>query len=109
LSRRRNRSRRSLREIRQEASLGGFAMKRKVFGKYIVADPKICHGQLTFVGTRIFVKDVLELVAMGLPWKSIIKECHGSITEEAIAEAVQLAGQVLTEFADEYNVERVSS
>jgi uncharacterized protein (DUF433 family) len=47
-------------------------MKRKVFGNYIVADPKICHGKLTFLGTRIFVEDVLELVASGMPWNRII-------------------------------------
>ncbi|HIE29634.1 TPA: DUF433 domain-containing protein [Candidatus Poribacteria bacterium] len=30
-------------------------MQRIEFGKYIVADPNICHGALTFKGTRIFV------------------------------------------------------
>jgi uncharacterized protein (DUF433 family) len=33
--------------------------KRKELGQYIVADPEICHGQLTFKGTRIMVKSVL--------------------------------------------------
>jgi hypothetical protein len=33
--------------------------KRKELGQYIVADPEICHGQLTFKGTRILVSDVL--------------------------------------------------
>jgi uncharacterized protein (DUF433 family) len=88
---------------------GEVAMRRKVFGKYIVADPKICHGKLTFLGTRIFVKDVLELVASGMPWSKIIKECHGSISEEAIAEAVRLAGRAFMEHADEYSVELVPS
>jgi uncharacterized protein (DUF433 family) len=88
---------------------GKRARKRKVFGKYVVADPKICHGRLTFLGTRIFVKDVLELVASGMPWRRIIQECHGSITEEAIAEAVRLAGRAFIEHADEYGIEPVSS
>ena len=35
-------------------------------GRYIVADPEICHGKPTFHGTRIFVADVLEQVAEGL-------------------------------------------
>ena len=39
----------------------------KVFGDFIVADPKICHGKLTFRGTRVFVADVLEQVADGIP------------------------------------------
>jgi uncharacterized protein (DUF433 family) len=82
-------------------------MKRKLFGKYIVADPKICHGKLTFLGTRILVKDVLDLVATGMPWSRIIKECHGGITEEALAEAVRLAGRAFMEHADEYSGEPV--
>ena len=36
--------------------------KRKELGQYIVADPEICHGQLTFKGTRILVSDVLYLL-----------------------------------------------
>ena len=63
----------------------------KVLGKYIVKDSSICHGQLTFRGTRIFVRDVLEQVASGMPWEAIIEEWHGSITKQAIAEAVRLA------------------
>jgi uncharacterized protein (DUF433 family) len=39
--------------------------RRKEFGQYIVADPEICGGQLTFKGTRIFVKDVLAMLAKG--------------------------------------------
>ncbi len=33
--------------------------KRKEYGEYIVSDPKICGGDLTFKGTRILVKDGL--------------------------------------------------
>jgi uncharacterized protein (DUF433 family) len=84
------------------------AAQRKQFGSYIVADPKICHGKLTFLGTRIFVKDVLEMVAQGLDWDTIIKEWHGHITREAIAEAVRLAGRALLEHVDEY-VQEVAS
>jgi uncharacterized protein (DUF433 family) len=40
-------------------------------GRYIVADPEICHGKPTFRGTRIFVADVLEQVAEGLAWETI--------------------------------------
>jgi uncharacterized protein (DUF433 family) len=59
-------------------------------GRYIVAAPAICHGKLTFRGTRIFVADVLEQVASGMSWEAIIEEWDRGITEEAIAEAVQL-------------------
>ncbi len=72
-------------------------MRRRTFGQYLVADPNICHGKLTFKGTRIFVEDVLEMVAEGRDWDEIIREWHGSITREAIMEAVSLAGQAFVE------------
>jgi uncharacterized protein (DUF433 family) len=58
-------------------------------GQYIVADPEICHGKPTFLGTRIMVSQVLDMVAKGMDWIAIIDQCHQSITKEAIAEAVQ--------------------
>lgn len=76
-------------------------MRKKFVGRYIVSDPKICHGQPTFRGTRILVADVLEQVATGLAWKSIVEEWRGSITEEAIAEAVRAARQTFRNHADE--------
>jgi uncharacterized protein (DUF433 family) len=76
----------------------------KMLGRYIVVDPDVCHGQPTFRGTRIFVADVLEQVASGLDWETIIEEWHGSITSEAIAEAVHLAAQALLRHADEFVV-----
>lgn len=76
-------------------------------GRYIVADPAICHGKLTFRGTRIFVADVLEQVASGMTWEAIIEEWDRGITEEAIAEAVQLAAQALLKHADEFVIEPI--
>ncbi len=70
-------------------------MSTKLMGRYIVADPKICHGKLTFRGSRVMVSDVLEQVASGLAWETIIEEWHDSITKEAIAEDVQLASQTV--------------
>src|SRR5262249_20630968 len=69
--------------------------KKMVLGRYIVADPRICHGKLTFRGTRIFVAQVLEQVAGGLTWDTIVEKWGGSISKEAIAEAVQLAREAL--------------
>jgi uncharacterized protein (DUF433 family) len=61
-----------------------------------VADPKICHGKLTFKGTRISVADVLADVERGLSWEFIM-HCWGAgrIAKPAIAEAVHLARQAL--------------
>jgi uncharacterized protein (DUF433 family) len=76
-------------------------MSKKTVGRYIIADPKICHGKPTFRGTRILVTDVLEQVASGMAWKSIIDEWRGDITEDAIAEAVRLARETFQEHAHE--------
>src|SRR5712691_10027138 len=65
------------------------------FGRYIVADPKICHGKLTFRGTRIFVADVLEQVAEGITWDAISEAWGERVSQEAIAEAVGLAREAL--------------
>jgi uncharacterized protein (DUF433 family) len=71
--------------------------KRTEFGQHIVADPDICHGQLTFKGTRIMVKRVLFYVAKGKDWDSISQEYYGRVSREAIAEAVGLANDALLE------------
>lgn len=73
-------------------------------GQYIVTDPEICHGKPTFRGTRILVADVLEQVADGLAWETIIEEWRGSISHEAIAEAVRLSRQAFLENADKYTL-----
>ena len=41
-------------------------METKTLGRYIIADPAICHGEPTFRGTRIMVADVLEQVKSGM-------------------------------------------
>lgn len=64
----------------------------KEIGRSIVADPRICHGALTFRGTRVFVADVLEQVKQGMPWGQIVQEWDGKVTLPAIAEAVSVAG-----------------
>jgi uncharacterized protein (DUF433 family) len=76
------------------------ARKRKELGRYIVADPEICHGLLTFKGTRLFVRDVLEMLEKGHDWDRISYECHGRVSHEAIAEAVALASKALLEKTD---------
>jgi len=80
-------------------------MKAKFMGRYIVTDPEICHGKPTFRGTRILVADVLEQIADGLAWETIIEEWRGSIGNEAIAEAVRLSRQAFLEHVNEYALE----
>lgn len=76
-------------------------MKKVALGRYIVADPKVCHGRPTFLGTRIFVADILEQVAAGMDWEAIVTEWRGAVTTEAIAEAVRLASDVLLKHQDD--------
>jgi uncharacterized protein (DUF433 family) len=75
----------------------GRKMKRVKLGQHIVADPEICHGAPTFVGTRIMVDQVLEMVAAGTPWEEIIREYGGAISRAAITEAVRLASRSFSE------------
>lgn len=70
---------------------------RMTLGRYVVVDPEICHGQPTFVGTRVLVADILEQVAMGLAWETIVDEWRGKVPRDAIAEAVSLARSALLE------------
>jgi uncharacterized protein (DUF433 family) len=84
----------------------GRNVMRRELGRYIVVDPEIHHGEITFRGTRIPVSFVLEDVADGTDWDTIIELWHGSITKEAIAEAIRLASDSLV---DQHNRARQSA
>jgi uncharacterized protein (DUF433 family) len=81
------------------------SVRKKLVGRYIVTDPRICHGEPTFRGTRVLVSDVLEQVASGLAWQVIIEEWRGSITEEGIAEAIRFATETFRNHAHELGLE----
>jgi len=78
------------------------AMKVTSLGRYIVSDPRICHGKPTFRGTRVFVSDVLQMVAAGMAWETIIEDWHNSISTEAIAEALKLSSEAFLRHSDEF-------
>lgn len=82
---------------------------KRVIGRHIVADPKVCHGQPTFRGTRVLVADVLSQVASGMDWQSIIEDWHGTISEDAIREAVDLASRALIKHADDFVLKPISA
>ena len=58
--------------------------------KFIIADSKICHGKLTFNGTRIMVWQVLEMLENGATVQEIF-EAFPSLREEHIKAALQYA------------------
>jgi uncharacterized protein (DUF433 family) len=76
--------------------------QRKLLGRYMVADPAICDGKPTFLGTRIMVAQVLKQVAKGMSWDAITAEWRGSVSKDAIAEAVELAQRTFEDHAAEY-------
>jgi uncharacterized protein (DUF433 family) len=59
-------------------------------GKYVVSDPRICHGHLTFKGTRIMVGPVLAALAEGRSKKEILRSWP-RLTWPAVQEAQLLA------------------
>jgi uncharacterized protein (DUF433 family) len=65
-------------------------MERLELGKYVVSDPAICHGKLTFKGTRVLVEPVLAMFINGCNIDRILKG-YPTITKEAIQEALRLA------------------
>jgi uncharacterized protein (DUF433 family) len=40
-------------------------MKRSEIGNHLTVDPKVCHGKLTFKGTRVPVSTVLTFLSTG--------------------------------------------
>ena len=61
-------------------------------GKYLIAHQGICHGQLTFKGTRVLVSLVLE--SMARPGRTIEQVAIDyRVPIEAITEALQLASR----------------
>ncbi len=84
-------------------------MTAKPMNHYNVADPRICHGKPTLRGTRIMVWQVLEMVASGMAWETIVEEWDGKISKEAIAEAVSLAYRAFLNHAHEYLLEPMAA
>ncbi len=62
--------------------------------KWIVVDPKICHGKPVFRGTRVLVSDVLEMLASGMTIEEVLEE-YPQLTKEMILEALALAAELL--------------
>jgi uncharacterized protein (DUF433 family) len=73
-----------------------------MIGRFIVADPAVCHGQPTFRGTRILVGDILEQVASGIAWETIVEEWRGDVSADAISEAVRLASEAFRDHSAQY-------
>ena len=68
-------------------------MSAKKF-RWVITDPKICHGKPVFKGTRVLVSDVLEMLAEGMSIDDILEE-YPQLSKEMILEAIALAAELL--------------
>jgi len=69
-------------------------MKERVeIGRYLVSDPDVYHGEVTFKGTRIPVKTILTFVRRGDTIRDVALRYE--LPVEAVQEAVVLAGEAL--------------
>jgi uncharacterized protein (DUF433 family) len=69
-------------------------MKPRKVGKFLVVDPRICHGRLTFKGTRVPVETVLTFLAQGETMEQILADWP-ELKRVAVVEAIQLAKTAL--------------
>ena len=60
-------------------------MERKLIGRYIVADPKICHGKPTIRGLRYTVETILELLSSGMTTEEILADYEDLEREDILA------------------------
>jgi uncharacterized protein (DUF433 family) len=63
-------------------------------GTYLVVDPEVCHGQMTFKGTRVPVDTVLALLAKGYSVDQLLRSWP-ELKRPAVEEAISLASQSL--------------
>ena len=61
--------------------------------EYIVADSEICHGKLTFKGTRVMVWQVLDMLGAGVPFEEIL-EAFPSLSREHIIAALKYSADI---------------
>jgi uncharacterized protein (DUF433 family) len=85
------------------------SIQTQSLGRWIVADPRVCHGKPTFRSTRIMVWQVLEMVASGMAWETIVEQWDGKVTRDAIAEAVNLANRSFLLHAHEHALEMAAA
>lgn len=69
-------------------------MQRVEVGKYLVIDPEVCHGQMTFKGTRVPVETVLAFLAKGYAVDQLLRSWP-ELTRPAVEEAILLASESL--------------
>jgi uncharacterized protein (DUF433 family) len=65
-------------------------------GDHLVVDPRVCHGELTFRGTRVPVETILGYLVKGHSL-AYLRKSWPEVSAAAIQEAVNLASHRLIE------------
>jgi len=65
-------------------------------GEHLVIDPRVCHGELTFRGTRVPVETILRYLADGYSL-AYVRKSWPEVSAEAIQEAIRLASEQLVQ------------
>jgi len=71
-------------------------MQRTEIGEHLVADPKVCHGKLTFKGTRVPVSTVLTFLSTGDSIADILRNWP-ELSRQAVEEAIRWAADLIQE------------
>jgi uncharacterized protein (DUF433 family) len=72
-------------------------------GNHLVVDPRVCHGKMTFRGTRVPVETILYYLATGHT-REYLHRSWPEVSAEAIEEAVSLATEA---FLQHYGSRRI--
>ncbi|MGH2586870.1 MAG: DUF433 domain-containing protein [Dehalococcoidia bacterium] len=64
--------------------------ERRILGRFIVIDPDVANGEPSFRGTDATVREVVERIANGEHWDTLIGQMEGALSRRAIAEALAL-------------------
>ena len=70
-------------------------MPVKEIGKYLVVDPEVCHGKMTFKGTRIPVSTVLTFLSMGDSVDDVVRKWSPRLKREAVLEALRYTADMI--------------
>ena len=70
--------------------------ERVEVSEHLVIDPEVCHGHMTFRGTRIPVATALAMVAKGHSIERLTSDWP-QLSAAALAEAIALASAALHE------------
>jgi len=71
-------------------------MQRTEIGEHLVVDPKVCHGKLTFKGTRVPVSTVLTFLSKGDSIADILRNWP-ELSRQAVEEAIRWAADLVQE------------